>query len=215
MKQGGYGEAYKAIHVLPTAKPDMATDVKLFADRRDLKQIYFWISSSEIIAHSLITLKPHASDITAVFGNVRGRLLSFPAHYLEYLILVTNEVPVTDAELNYVLEWNSAERLFISNQSDLAFRLSKRGEALKGMANLEDIYSSVDQSIYRRFKVEPFFEHMPSLTTAHFDRKGLTDAQWLHFIENQELEPYELDANYVVYFRSNCPTKGKYEKDEL
>lgn len=211
LKQGHYDGQYKSVYIHKTATPDLTPDLKLFADRYNLKEITFMNASCSMF----IQLSTQTRTLKAKYENLRGRLLSFPEHYRIYHIEVVVDDPVADVELDYILRWENAVYLMLHNHSDLAFRLSERGEALNGMTNLEMVSTSVDQSTYNRFKVKPLFRHLPSLELVSCYRKGLTDAQWQQFIKNQELGPASSDEKQVIFVETNFMKERLFRKDEL
>lgn len=196
MKQDN--DVHASVTVANTAHPNIMTDLKLFADRQNIERISFFDTSH------YVEMRSHMRLVDGHFQNGSSPLrplLSFPNHYSDYRIRMDATIRVTDAELDYMLQWKHAAHLIIFEHSDLAYELSQRGKALKTMKSLELIYSIIDQSTYQQFKVEPFLRYLPKLIKVQFDRVGLTDAQWLQFIENQGLDNWDADVykDYWLY----------------
>lgn len=97
-----------------------------------------------------------------------------------------NSAKISEADLNYISQWNSATRLDIIDRSDVAVALSNRVSALKAMANLNVLSLNINQNSYEQLRVKPFLNELQSVQSVNILAGSLTDNQFQTFVKNQE-----------------------------
>lgn len=97
-----------------------------------------------------------------------------------------NSAKISEADLNYISQWNSATRLDIIDRSDVAVALSNRVSALKAMANLIVLSLNINQNSYEQLRVKPFLNGLQSVQSVNILAGSLTDNQFQTFVKNQE-----------------------------
>lgn len=190
--------AFSIIHIESPAHPQILSEPKQFADA-SYREIHF-----TDVNGNRITLYPQVKAVFAFFREGENLTLGIPSHYKEYQIMSVNTAKITETDLDYILQWNSAVRLDISDRSDIAITLSNRVGELKAMTNLKILSLNIHHDSYGKLRVKPFLNELQSVQYVNILAGSLTNTEFQDFLKNQETFNrwvVQIKNRWVVYRR--------------
>lgn len=133
-----------------------------------------------------VTLEPKTRTVRAAYRTGANMLSGIPLDYDVYYVAFYDKAEVTDADLDAILQWKNAIRLTITDNSNVAYRLSQRLDELKQLEHLENISLDVPAKFYTKLSTKPFLEGLKSLNLLGFYGPNVERNQFIAFLANQE-----------------------------
>lgn len=134
-----------------------------------------------------IYIHPEHKFVGGRFGAGANLTLGIPTNYEYYALNFGSKVTVTDADVNYILQWKLATIFELIDYGDLPARLAQHIESGVRFQHLEKLTLSVRRHSYKTLKIKPFIGKLPSLTYARFKYPDLDFQQLRKFNDNQEM----------------------------
>lgn len=123
------------VYVVPSAHPDILNEISSFA-QSDLREIHF----SDLLGNRF-QLRPAEKIAMAKLTFSQGLLRFLPKNYRSYIIF--NGEAIAPSDIDAMMQWKSAERIQIEDQSDAATELERRSSRLSQLTKLKKFGTSV------------------------------------------------------------------------
>lgn len=111
-------------------------------------------------------------------------ILETPIDYKSYL-LQWDTANVSDNEIQHVLKWTNARRLYIFGENAIAIKIQQFPNKLEEFKNLETIFVGLWSSTYSELRAHVFINSIKSLQRITFQVEGLTMDEFDEFVQNQ------------------------------
>lgn len=200
LKQGAFDDKYKTIFFEPEACPNVVMEAKHFANTT-FQELHFTDRPGNVVI-----LFPTTQHLQAYYFAGEGLHFGLPAHYAGYSIVTDVPVNVTDAELDYIVQWKRTQRMHIFDRSDVGYGLLQRIDQLKQMKRLATLTMKVQRKSYKRFTVRPFLTELESLRRATFVAKQLKRSEFKEFVANLPTVDdwtFKVDGRWVFYVKND------------
>lgn len=79
-----------------------------------------------------------------------------PTTYTQYEVRIDGFATATPADINAILQWKSAEKIVLTDQGDLLFKLMLRVDELSNLHNLEELTLGIHQQSYKSLYLREF-----------------------------------------------------------
>lgn len=195
LKQGLFNEKYHTIFIEADAHPDLILEVKHFGDS-SFKEVHFVDKVGNVAA-----LFPPSKHLVVFYTAGSGLFHGLPSNYVNYFITADAKVEITDAEIDYIVQWKDAVRLNIFDHRDVAFGLFERIDKFKELKQLKSLVLKVQQSTYKQFLVKPFLQQLESLVSASFKATALKRKEFKEFVKNQdEVTDWSVKVGHLTHW---------------
>lgn len=124
MRNAPFDSSITAITFLPGAGCDFA-DVKDYANNYDVSYIG--------ATGDIIQTNRHRMSLQAVYNSGRASLAMLPKDFDKYSVTLNSASSDINSDARAVLQWQSADSIQISDNSNLAFALLQHMDALNNM----------------------------------------------------------------------------------
>lgn len=88
-----------------------------------------------------------------------------PKHYEDYHIENPTPRPLTDEDIETILQWKSARSLTIDDNGDISLQLFQHAKELGTLPKLTSLSFNVNVRTYNKINLAGFIENIPTLTT--------------------------------------------------
>lgn len=179
LENGEISPDYELVIVEATAHPDIFS-----LPKKHWKAP--WLGLYFVSGNDRVHLFPRTKALWSIFQTATNATLGLPANYKGYELLFGNAVDVSTNEIDYILTWESAERLLIFDRSNIAYVLSQR-ITYKTFRNLGLLELNIQRDTYKIIDVNVFLRNMRSLKVANFRASALTQEEFDEFVRWQKV----------------------------
>lgn len=156
-KNGLIGDEYHTVIIDRVPHPSLLSETKFFADKPQSIIKFGDINGNRVV------LEIEAGSVRAAFTTGANMLAGLPNDFEFYYIVSFNKAIITDADLESIFTWENARRITISDNSDVAFKLSKRIESLKQLTHLENLSLDISPKTFMKLQAKPFLDGLDTL----------------------------------------------------
>lgn len=132
-----------------------------------------------------IHISPKTKVLNAFFRFGHQMTLNLPSDYLEYNI-VFNKVEITEADMDYILQWRQATSLIVYDQSDFIYKLSQRIDEFKEFKDLKSFSFDLQLESYEKFKLQSILNGPQSLESVNIYRSSLRPNEFSEFVQKNK-----------------------------
>lgn len=200
LKQGVFDDKYRTIFVEPEAHPNVVMEAKYFANTT-FQEIHFTDEAGNVVI-----LFPTTMHLQSFYFAGEGLYFGLPLHYAGYSIVSDVSVNVTEAELDYIVQWKNAQRLHILDRSDVGYGLLQRIYHLKELKYLSNLTVNVQRKSYKLFTVKTFLTQLESLKQAMFVARELNRYEFKEFVKrlpNVQDWTLKIKGRWISYVKND------------
>lgn len=179
-KNGEIGDDYDTVIIDRVPHPMLLLETKLFADKPQS------IIKFEDVYGNRVILELGTGAVRAAYTTGKNWLTGLPSDFDLYYIVSFGKSAITDADLDSILTWEHARRITISDDSDVAFKLSQRIDDLKHLTALESLTLDISPQSYMKLQAKPFLDGLNSLNYLGLFGPQIERNDILAFSANQE-----------------------------
>lgn len=175
LKNGVFDDKYKRIEVTSDATPDVLLQPQHFANSTFRSLAFISLDKA---GDNEITISPgRYAHAAALFRSGENPLSGIPKDYPYYVVTFAYPAVPTDENIDAILSWSRAFKIQISDQEDVAVKLTKRSAELKQLAKLGELHVTMQDDTYEKISVAALIENLPSLFEIDFSGMHMSDAQ--------------------------------------
>lgn len=179
-KNGQIGDEYDTVVIERVPHPSLLLEAKLFANKpQSMVKI-------EDVNGNRVVLEIPLRSVRAAYTTGANMLAGLPSDYELYYIISFGKSVITDVDLNAMMRWKNARRVTISDNSDVAFKLSQRIEDLHQLTQLENLSLDISPKTYMQLQAKPFLDGLKSLNYLGLYGSQIERNDILAFSANQE-----------------------------
>lgn len=184
------------------AHPNVLTQPKQFANTKYYDLLFQDDDGSTIGILSAL------NSTTLYFTGNHSMALGVPVNFKSYFLVFEDDVKFSDTEIDSILQWNYATRLWISADNVIALQLQERISQLAGLKRMNQMTISVSADTYEKLRLKAFVDALETLKTVYFVRaRSMTVDQFNEFKKSQTL-PARWRCTAYEDFLYICNGKG-------
>lgn len=189
-----------SICIESTAHPNILSEVNHFLNSNAAEIRFIDVRGNKI------SILPKIKKAIGSFYSGGNNLLKMPTSYRQYDVRIDGSAMATQADINAILQWKSAEKILLIDQGDILFKLMLRVDELSNLHNLEELTLKIHQQSFESLYLHDFLYKLHGLKKIEFVAdSSMTEYELNEFVAQQNVSNWSFETEVLpdrVIFRS-------------